>query len=274
VQKIQEYIREGDVYQVNLTMGFDVRTDARPEELYCRLRQISPSGHAAFLRWGDSAIISSSPELFLNLRDGAVTTRPIKGTRPRTSQSALDARFRAELERSAKDRAELAMIIDLLRNDLGRVCDYGSVQVEDEGSVEAHPTVFHRVATISGRLRRDSDWCDVLAAAFPCGSITGAPKIRAMQIIEELEPTPRGVYCGAIGYIGLDGGMQLSVAIRTMVQHGNQVRLNAGSGIVADSMAEQEYEETMAKTCAMLLALNTSIEHQPAVRHAYRAASA
>jgi para-aminobenzoate synthetase component 1 len=259
VEEVKRYIRAGDVYQVNLTQRFDATTDATPEALYARLRHFSPSGHAAFLRFDDAAIISSSPELFLHLRDRVVTTRPIKGTRPRTGHPAIDDGRRRELAKSAKDRAELAMIVDLLRNDLGRVCEFGSVRVEHEGAIEMHPTVLHRVATISGRLREDADWCDLLAATFPCGSVTGAPKIRAMQIIDELEPTARGVYCGAIGYVGLDGAAQFNVAIRTMVYQGGAVQLYAGSGIVADSVAEHEYDETLAKARGMMLALNTNL---------------
>src|SRR5262249_36764623 len=170
------------------------------------------SGGTAARGW---AVLSSSPELFLDLRGRRIVTRPIKGTRPRGASAAEDAAARDELASSAKDAAELAMIVDLERNDLGRVCRYGSVQVEDGGSIETLPTVFHRVATVSGELRPECDAIDLLRATFPGGSITGAPKVRAMQIIDELEKSPRGPYCGAIGYIGFSGDMMLNLAIRT-----------------------------------------------------------
>lgn len=258
------YIEAGDVYQVNLTQRFTAQTTATPLELYRRLRAASPSSHAALLMWdgpGDQggspvAIISSSPELFLDLGDGHVVTRPIKGTRPRTGDPRIDAMARRELAVSDKDRAELTMIVDLLRNDLGRICSFGTVRVTQPGEIEEHPTVFHRVATIEGDLKPGMGWLELLRAAFPGGSVTGAPKIRAMQIIRELEPTPRGVYCGSIGWIGLDGAMSLNLAIRTMVQRGDVVHLYAGGGIVAQSTPDAEYAETLAKLRGMLQALN------------------
>jgi para-aminobenzoate synthetase component 1 len=254
--RVKQYIEAGDVYQVNLTQRFTAQTTASPVDLYRRLRKTSPSSHAALLMWNDAAIVSSSPELFLNLRDGHVVTRPIKGTRPRTGDPRIDAIARRELAVSDKDLAELTMIVDLLRNDLGRVCSFDTVRVTEPGEIEEHPTVFHRVATIEGDLRSGMRWTDLLRAAFPGGSVTGAPKIRAMQIIRELEPTPRGVYCGSIGWIGLDGAMSLNIAIRTMVQRGDTVNLYAGGGIVAESTPDAEYAETMAKVRGMLRALN------------------
>lgn len=254
--RVKRYIEAGDVYQVNLTQRFTARTTAAPLELYRRLRTASPSSHAALLMWDDTAIISSSPELFLDLAGGHVVTRPIKGTRPRTGDPRIDAVARHELAVSEKDRAELTMIVDLLRNDLGRVCSFGTVRVTQPGKIEEHPTVFHRVATIEGNLKPGLGWPDLLRAAFPGGSVTGAPKIRAMQIIRELEPTPRGVYCGSIGWIGLDGAMSLNLAIRTMVQRGDMVHLYAGGGIVAQSTPDAEYAETLAKLRGMLQALN------------------
>ena len=256
IERAKRYIEAGDIYQVNLTQRFTVRTAASPLELYRRLRQASPSSHAAFLPWGPAAVLSASPELFLELRGGHVITRPIKGTRPRTGDPVVDCVYRRELAECAKERAELTMIIDLLRNDLGRVCSYGSVRVSAPGDIEAHPTVFHRVGTIEGDLQPGRGWLDLLLAAFPGGSITGAPKIRAMQIIDELEPTERGVYCGSIGMIGLDGSMSLNIAIRTMVQVDDLVHVPAGGAIVADSVAEREYEETLAKAAGMFRALN------------------
>ncbi len=256
VRKVKQYIEAGDVYQVNLARRFTTQTNASPVDLYLRLRKISPSSQAALLMWDNTAILSSSPELFLNLHDGHVVTRPIKGTRPRTGNPRADAAARRELATSDKERAELIMIVDLLRNDLGRVCSYGTVRVTEPGEIEEHPQVFHRVATIEGRLEHGKDWSDLLRATFPGGSVTGAPKIRAMQIIRELEPTRRGVYCGSIGWIGLDGSMSLNLAIRTMVQEGDSVDSYVGSGIVAESTPDAEYEETMAKARGMLQALN------------------
>jgi len=258
VEQAKRYIEAGDIYQVNVTQRYTARTQASPVALYRRLRQVSPSSHAAFLPWGRHAVLSSSPELFLELRGGQVVTRPIKGTRPRGSNAASDAAQRRTLAESEKDRAELAMIIDLLRNDLGRVCSYGSIRVERAWEIEAHPTVFHQVATIRGALEPGRNWMHLLLAAFPGGSITGAPKIRAMQIIDELEPTARGVYCGSIGIIGLDGSLSLNVAIRTMVQADGLVHIHTGGAIVADSTADEEYEECLAKAAGMLRAVGCS----------------
>ncbi|MFH1266003.1 MAG: aminodeoxychorismate synthase component I [Planctomycetota bacterium] len=255
VQQAKSHIEAGDIYQVNLTQRFDFRVTAGPMDIYRRLRRACPSTHAAFLMWDDRAIISASPELFLDVRGRRVVTRPIKGTCPRGDDPACDAANRIALLNSEKDTAELVMIVDLLRNDLGRVCAYGSVRVTDPVTIEDHPNVFHRVATIEGRLGDDVDVADLLRAAFPGGSITGAPKIRAMQIIKELEPTPRGVYCGAIGYVGLDGSLSLNVAIRTIVQEGATVCAHAGGAIVADSEPEAEYEEVLVKCRGMFAAL-------------------
>ncbi|UCF35069.1 MAG: anthranilate synthase component I family protein, partial [Phycisphaerales bacterium] len=199
VERAKRYIEAGDIYQVNLTQRFTLHTGATPIELYLSLRESNPSTHAALITWRDQAVISSSPELFLDLRGREVITRPIKGTRPRGLSQEEDERLRQSLKCSEKDTAELNMIIDLLRNDLGRVCSFGSVRVLEQARLETHPTVHHLVATIRGSLRSDASWVDLLRASFPGGSITGVPKIRAMQIIDELEPTRRGVYCGSIG---------------------------------------------------------------------------
>ncbi len=255
----KKYIAAGDIYQVNLTHRFTARTDATPLRLYLNLRCANPADYAALLSWGNCAVLSSSPELFLELRDGRVITRPIKGTRPRTSDVLLNAIRRRELACSEKDRAELNMIIDLLRNDLSRVCEVGSVRVESAGELETHPTVFHRVAAITGRLRADAGAVDLLRATCPGGSITGAPKIRAMQIIDELESVQRGVYCGSIGYLGLDGNMVMNIAIRTMVAQHDQVHIHAGGAIVADSDPLEEYEESLAKAEGMFRALETRV---------------
>ncbi len=256
IGRIKRYIEAGDVYQVNLTQRFAARTTASPFQLYQRLRKTSPASHGAILVWPGAAVISSSPELFWDLRGRRVVTRPIKGTRPRSSDPLRDRRLRAELAASEKDRAELIMIVDVLRNDLGRVCSMGSIRVPQPSQIEAYSTVYHQVATIEGELKPELGWADLLQATFPGGSITGAPKIRAMQIIDELEPTARGVYCGSIGWIGLGGDASFNIAIRTLVQRRDRVHLYAGGGIVADSDPEEEYEEVLAKLKGMLLALN------------------
>ncbi len=259
VARLLREIRDGNVYQVNLTQRLTTRTDATPLELYLRLRDTNPASHAALLPWSP-AVISSSPELLLDVRDRRVVTRPIKGTRARTGDAGDDAARRVDLESSEKDRAELNMIIDLLRNDLGRVCEAGSIRVEERGRIEAHPTVFHRVATVSGRLSTDATWADLLTATLPGGSVTGAPKIAAMKLIHELEPVPRLAYCGAIGYIGLNGDLSFNLAIRTMIQDGETVHVHAGGGIVADSDPDDEWDECRAKARGMLEALGVEWE--------------
>ena len=255
VARCSRYIEAGDVYQVNLTQRFAVPTSASPMENYRRLRAANPAPFAAMLTYDGCAILSASPELFLRLDRGVVTTRPIKGTRPRVGVAERDEAAIRSLCASEKERAELTMIVDLLRNDIGRVCAPGSVRVVEAARIEEHPTVFHRVATIRGELRPDCGPMDLLRATLPGGSVTGAPKIRAMQIIQELEPTPRGVYCGSIGWIGLDGALSFSLAIRTMVQTANQVFVYAGGAVVADSDPQQEYDEIIAKATGMFRAL-------------------
>lgn len=256
VRRAIEYIAAGDIYQVNLTQRFTTRTTMSPGELYRRLRRANPADFAALLPWGENAVVSASPELFLRVdAEGCVLTRPIKGTRPRGGTPSEDAAARAALLASAKDRAELNMIIDLLRNDLGRVCAFGSVRVVADADIEVHPTVVHLVGTIEGRLRPEVTIAELLRATFPGGSITGCPKIRAMQIIRELEPTPRGAYCGAIGFVGLDGQLGLSVAIRTMQCAGQDLHIHAGGAITADSDPAAEYAETLAKAEGMFRAL-------------------
>ncbi len=267
VRQAKRYIQRGDIYQVNLSQRFATRTSLTPVELFARLRQTNPATHGALLIWDDMAIVSASPELFLSLRGQHVVTRPIKGTRPRGTDADEDSANRAALRASEKDRAELNMIVDLMRNDLGRVCAYGSVRVVNAGALETHPTVFHRVATILGTLRDGCDWLDLLLATCPGGSITGAPKIRAMKIIRELERTPRGIYCGSIGMIGLDGSLTLSIAIRTMFQRRGVVHIHAGGAIVADSDPQSEYEEIMAKAAGMMRALGCTLpSSEPSVQ--------
>ena len=242
-----EYIRAGDIFQVNLSQRFGARGRFDPLDLSARLRSVSPAPFAAMLRWDDLAIISASPELFHETKGDRILTRPIKGTRPRGATPDEDAALAEALRASPKDRAELTMIVDLERNDLGRVCRYGSVRVVDALSVETFAQVHHLVATVEGRLRPDAGPVDVVRAIFPGGSITGAPKIRAMEIIDELEPTRRGPYTGAIGYFGRGGRALFNIAIRTLLVEGDRVSYQVGGGIVADSDPRLEYEETLHK---------------------------
>ncbi|MFZ5556119.1 MAG: aminodeoxychorismate synthase component I [Pseudomonadota bacterium] len=255
VARILDYIRAGDCYQVNLAQRFRVDCEGDGWDLYRRLREANPAPFGAFLDlpWGQVA--SSSPERFLELRGGVAETRPIKGTRPRAADPGRDALLRQELATSAKDRAENVMIVDLLRNDLGKSCAVGSVRVPRLFAVESYATVHHLVSTVTGNLAPGRDALDLLRGCFPGGSITGAPKLRAMQIIEELEPHRRGVYCGAIGYAGFDGDMDLNVAIRTLTVSAGEARFYAGGGIVADSNPDDEYQETLDKAAAFFSAL-------------------
>jgi para-aminobenzoate synthetase component 1 len=253
VERAIDYIAAGDVFQVNLSQRFTAALTEHPSQIYERLRRQSPAMYGAYLDHLDYALLCNSPELFLQVQtvDGRrrIRTRPIKGTR--ATAPGMDAQLRD----SEKDQAELNMIIDLERNDLGRVCEIGTVQVSEPRMIEAHPTVYHGVATVEGVLRNDVGLVDLLRATFPGGSITGAPKIRAMEIIEELEPTRRGPYCGAIGYLAPGGRMEFNVAIRTMIVRDGLVHIPVGGGIVADSSPIAEYEETLVKAKAMFAAL-------------------
>jgi len=258
VARVVEYILAGDVFQVNLSQRFDAPLPADPFIFYRRLREQTPAPFAALLVFDDYVIASASPERFLQYDPVTrqVETRPIKGTRPRSADPAEDLRLRTELEQSEKDRAENVMIVDLLRNDLSRVCEPGSVEVPSLLAVESHPTVHHLVSTVTGRLSAGRTWVDLVRASFPGGSITGAPKIRAMEIIAELEPTARGPYTGAIGYWSLTGAMDTSIAIRTSVLSGEKAYFHAGGGVVADSNPAAEYQETLDKARAIIAALS------------------
>jgi para-aminobenzoate synthetase component 1 len=247
VARALEYIRAGDIFQVNLSQRFSTVGRFDPLALYLRLRRVSPAPFSAFLRWGDMAVVGASPEWFFRTRGDRVVTRPIKGTRPRGRTVAEDRRLADELWASPKDRAELTMIVDLERNDLGRVCRYGSVRVAGPLTIESYAQVHHLVATVEGRLRPEVGPIDLVRATFPGGSITGAPKVRAMQIIDELEPTRRGLYTGAVGYYGLDGSSGFNIAIRTILVEGDRVSYQVGGGIVADSVPELEHAETLHK---------------------------
>jgi para-aminobenzoate synthetase component 1 len=254
--RVQQHIRRGDCYQVNLTQRFSARAEGDAWHAYLRLREINPAPFAAFLAFPDGRVLSSSPERFLRVADGRVETKPIKGTRPRAADPARDRALAEELRASAKDRAENVMIVDLLRNDLGKCCAPGSVRVTKLFDVESYASVHQLVSTVEGRLAPGKHALDLLAACFPGGSITGAPKVAAMQIIEELEPQRRSVYCGCIGYVGYDGNMDTNIAIRTLVQHGEHVYTWAGGGVVADSEVDAEYQESLDKAAALLAVLD------------------
>jgi len=257
VTRIRDYIAAGDVYQVNLAQRFETTFDGDPLDLYRRLRARSAAPFGAYLALDGVVIASISPERFVRVDagSGVAEARPIKGTRPRGASPAEDAALARALTESEKDRAENVMIVDLLRNDLGKVCRPGTVLVPELCALESHPTVHHLVSTITGQLRDDADAFDLLRAAFPGGSVTGAPKIRAMEIIAELERAPRGVYCGAIGYISASGVMDMNIPIRTVVLQGGAASFHAGAGIVWDSDPAAEYDETLAKARAMIDAL-------------------
>ncbi len=256
-ERAGRYLRDGDIYQVNLTRCLEAASDEPAWSLYRRLRRFSPAPYGAFMDFGDFQLLSNSPEQFLSLREGRVSTRPIKGTRPRAEDPDEDARLRAELADSPKDRAENLMIVDLLRNDLGRVCRPGSIEVPRLFAVESYATVHHLVSTVQGELAPGRDALDLLRACFPGGSVTGAPKHRAMQIIDELEPVSREVYCGSVLRLGFDGGLDSSISIRTLVRQGRRLRYWAGGGIVADSTAEAEFREAWDKAAAFLRLLGT-----------------
>ncbi len=255
-ERVQAYIRAGDCYQVNLAQRFAAPAKGDPWSAYCRLRELNPAPFSAYLKTPFGEALSSSPERFLSLRCNQVETRPIKGTRARGANADEDDRLRQALIHSEKDRAENLMIVDLLRNDLGRVCRPGSIQVPTLFATETYASVHHLVSTVRGVLRDDEDAASLLRACFPGGSITGAPKIRAMEIIEELEPHRRGVYCGAIGYLGFDGAMDTNIAIRTIVHSNGEVRLWAGGGLVVDSDPAQEYRETFDKSSRLIQLLS------------------
>jgi len=255
VRTAREYILSGDIFEVNLSQRFTARWALPAWELYLRLRNLNPAPFAAFLNLPGGTILSSSPELFLHRNGDLVVTRPIKGTAARSELPAEDDRAAARLAASEKDNAELAMIIDLERNDLGRVCRYGSVAVRERARVETFARVHHLVSTVEGRLAEGVDLAGLLSAAFPGGSITGAPKVRAMQIIDELEPLRRGVYTGSIGCVLPGERAEFNIAIRTMIMRAGRVALQVGGAVTADSDPRAEYEETLAKALGMLEAL-------------------
>lgn len=260
IMRAKLYIKRGDIYQVNLSQRFSARFEEDPFPLYLRLREISPAPFSAYLNFGDTVILSSSPERFLLKNGDYIETRPIKGTRPRGADDFEDRSLAKELLESAKDRAEHIMIVDLERNDLGRVCEYGSVKVTEPIVLEKYSNVFHLVSTVAGRVKNGMGALDCLKAAFPGGSITGAPKIRSMEIIEELEPIKRSAYTGAIGYLSFDGRMDTSIVIRTFVVKDKKIYFQVGGGIVADSDPDSEYDETIDKARGLLAALGVTDE--------------
>ena len=258
IGRVLDYIRAGDVYQINYTQRVYFSCSGDSFDLYLRLKEIQPVSYAAFVNTGEGLVISGSPELFLRLDSKRVLSKPMKGTRKRSQKPSTDRRLRQELKESEKDQAENVMIVDLMRNDLGRFCVYGSIEVPRLYVVEAYDTVYQMVSYVSGRVRSDTPIADIIRATFPPGSITGAPKKRAMEIIYELEPNQRGVYCGAIGYLFQDK-MVLNVAIRTLELYDGRGILGVGGGIVADSDPELEYEESIIKAKASMMALGIQL---------------
>lgn len=255
VEKIKFYIKQGDIYQANLTQRFSGKTTLTSYDLYKKLRGISPAPFAAFLNFEELQVLSNSPERFIKCINKKIETRPIKGTRPRGNSTEEDLRLQDELKNSEKDKAELLMIVDLERNDIGRVSKIGTVKVPELFVIEPYANVSHLVATVTGELNDSLDSIDVIKATFPGGSITGAPKIRAMEIIDELEPTQRNVYTGSIGYIGFNGDMDLNIAIRTLIKRDENIHFQVGGGITWDSNPEDEYQETLDKAKSITKAL-------------------
>ncbi|MBU1259639.1 MAG: anthranilate synthase component I family protein [Planctomycetes bacterium] len=256
IAKTKKHIYDGDVYQINFSQRFSADFNAAPFELFLWQNKFNPSPYSAFIDAGDYKIVSASPELFININNGTITTCPIKGTRPRMLNETVDEKNYNELVTNEKEKAELDMIIDLERNDLGRICRPGSIKVVERRAIEAFATVFHAVATIQGQLKEKIDFTDILKAIFPGGSISGAPKISAMKIINGLEPTARGLYTGSIGWLDLKGNACLNIAIRTIIIKDNLAFAQTGGGIVADSDPQAEWNETLIKAKALLAGIN------------------
>jgi para-aminobenzoate synthetase component 1 len=271
VRQAQEYIRRGDIYQVNISHALTSPCAQTGWELFERLSMVSPAPFSAFFECGDFEIVSSSPERFLRMSGGEIETRPIKGTRPRSADQTRDAQLSYELQTSPKETSELVMITDLMRNDLGKICEYGSVQATELMRLERFAQVQHLVSTVRGQLRDGMSHFAAFSACFPGGSITGAPKFRAMEIIDELEPFRRGSYTGCLGYFGFNRESQLSILIRTAIVKDRRALFQAGAGIVADSNPEAEYAETLAKSQGFLAALDLPLaEEYPVAPRAVR----
>ena len=260
VDRVREYIAAGDVFQVNISQRFEADLAIPPYELYRRLRNVNPAPFAGYLNFDEVTIVSASPERFLKVQGDMIETRPVKGTRPRGRDSEEDAHLAQELTHSIKDQAENIMIVDLERNDLGRICCYGTVKVTELAILETFPTVFHLTSTIIGSLRQGKSNIDLLKATFPGGSITGAPKVRAMEIIDELEPTRRNAYTGSIGYLSFNGDMDINIVIRTFLIKEGKAYFQVGGGIIYDSDPAAEYVETMDKAKALIQALQPASE--------------
>ncbi len=258
VRVAKKHIRNGDAFQIVPSIRLEVDLDTDPFRVYRALRLVNPSPFMFFVRGEDVAIVGSSPELMVRARDGIATSRPIAGTRPRGKTSTEDERLEAELLADPKERAEHVMLIDLARNDLGRVCEFGTISVDDLMVIERYSHVMHIVSGVSGRLRPDIGPVDVLRATFPHGTVSGAPKVRAMEIIDDLEPTARGPYAGAVGYIDFSGNLDTAIALRTLVAAGGKAWVQAGAGVVADSDPGAEYQECMNKAAAVLAAVEAA----------------
>ncbi|MFH2105652.1 MAG: aminodeoxychorismate synthase component I [Candidatus Micrarchaeota archaeon] len=255
VEKVKEYIKSGDTFQVNISQRFETETTIDPLFVYEKLSKINPSNFGAYLNFGDLGLLSSSPERLVKLTNGKAWTRPIAGTRPRGRTKEEDQALEKELKTNEKELAEHTMLVDLERNDLGKVCEYGTVKVDEIMTIERYSHVMHLVSEVSGQLRKDRTNVDLLKAMFPGGTITGCPKVRTMEITDEIEPTQRGPYTGAIGYFSLSGDMDFNMTIRTILMKGKKVYLQVGGGIVYDSVPEKEYDETIHKANAMFKAL-------------------
>ena len=258
VKKAKEYVLAGDAFQIVASQRFSAKTSADPFEIYRALRVVNPSPYLYFLKLGDVSVVGSSPEMLVKVQGCNAFYKPLAGTRPRGRNEEEDLKLEAELLADPKERAEHIMLVDLGRNDLGRVCEYGSVKVERLMFVERFSHVMHLVSSLSGKLRKDVDCFDALMACFPAGTLSGAPKVRAMEIIDELEPTRRGIYAGAILYLDFSGNVDSCIGLRTLVAKGGRAYIQAGAGIVADSVPETEYEETMSKARALVKALETA----------------
>ncbi len=255
VRKAKEYIRAGDAFQIVVSQRFSAKTNADPFEIYRALRVINPSPYLYFLKMGDVSVAGSSPEMLVRVQGRDAFYKPLAGTRPRGRDEKEDAEMEASLLADPKERAEHVMLVDLGRNDLGRVCDYGSVKVERLMFVERFSHVMHIVSSLRGRLRAGVDCFDAFMACFPAGTLSGAPKVRAMQIIDELEPTRRGIYAGAILYLDFSGNLDSCIGLRTLVAKNGRAYVQAGAGIVADSVPETEYQESVNKARAVIKAL-------------------
>jgi len=266
-RKIKQYIYDGEVYQINFSRRFESEFNAEAIDLFHWQNQYNPSPYAAYIDGDNYRIVSASPEMFITISDGIIQTKPIKGTRERLNENGaeypqarqINTGNLNELLHSEKEQAELNMIIDLERNDVAKICVPGTRKVIQPRSIESYPTVFHAVATVAGQLRNEITFCDIIKAMFPGGSITGAPKIRSMEIIDETEPTARGLYTGSIGFIGLDGTACFNIAIRTMIIKDQKAYTQTGGGIVADSDAEAEWQETITKAKALLAGIDSVI---------------